>query len=163
MASLTFAKLDVTLAWTQEHAITGFDSSEQASGIRTSILPTISSSAASEVYQVQVSLAAGASQTIDLSSLTEPAFGQALTPTGAYMIVVYGTGTTWKYDGGTSNQFYWFLGGATQSINSNAGDVFAYGSTTAGAISGAAKNIRVTNTAGSGTLTATVAVILKTA
>lgn len=160
---LTFANLQLTLSWQQELSITGFNASTQTGPMRATITPTVSAAAAREVYFAQGTLAAGASVTINLNAVTEPAFNRALTPTGAYMIEVTGSGTTWRYDPGAADPLAWFLGGTTPQVNGAAGDAFAFGSTTATAISAGAKNIRITNTAGAGTLTYSLSVVLKTA
>jgi hypothetical protein len=151
------------MAWTQLHTITGFDSSTHSSALVGEIVPTIGASDASEVYFVQGTLSAAAAVTIDIRSLTETAFGTALTPTGAYMIFVKTSGTTWRYDPGAANPLSWFLAGTGPQVNGASGGLFAFGATTATTVDNTTRNIRLTNTAGSGTLTYTLAVVLKTA
>lgn len=163
MANLVTARLDMSMGWTQSHAITGFDSIPGTGNIVAEITPTIGASDAAEVYYVQGTLAAGASVTIDVRSLTEPAFGTALTPTGAYMILLKTSGTTWRYDPGAANPLSWFLAGTGPQINGAAGGAFGFGSTTATTVDATTRNVRITHTGGSGTLTYTLAIVLKTA
>ena len=161
--ALTAVKFNINLAWSQSITITGFTSPKVNGSLNVAIGPTVSSTTAKEVYYVQSTLAAGASVVIDLRSITEPTFGQALVATGAYLIVVKGSGTTWRYDGHSSDPFPWFLGGTTPQINGGTDAAFAFGDTTVGAVSAGVSKVRVTNTAGSGTLTWQLAIVLKTA
>lgn len=163
-SSLTAAQLLVQMVWSERQTITGFDSSTSTNKLIGSVVPTADASNASQAYFIQGTLAPGASIVFDLSSLVTTTYGTSIAPTGAYLITVKGTGATWSYDPYTSNQFYWFFAATPGSaINGNDGDVFSYGSSTPGAINGTHKQIRITNTAGVGTLTYSLAIILKTA
>lgn len=158
---LTMAKLSLALSWVQENAITGFNAATQQGPLMVSVAPPVSSIAAREIYFVRGTLAAGATVTFDLNSITEPAFTRDLTPTGAYLIVVKGSGATWSYGAGSSDQFFWFLSSGT--VSGNSGACFAFGDQTPGTISASTKNVAITNTSGGSTLTYTMAVVLKTA
>jgi len=160
---LTIAKLNLSLQWQQELDITSFNSSSQSGPLAVTIAPTVGASAAREVYFVQGTLAAAAAVTIDLRAVTEPGFNRALTPTGAYIVLVKGAGATWRYDPGAANPLAWFLGGTTPQVNGEAGAAFSYGSPTATTINATNRNVRITNTHGSDVLTYTIAVVLKTA
>lgn len=155
--ALTTGKFTISTQWTQTKTATGLAQSVLNGGVYTkSQSPTISGAACNRLYFVQGTLAAGASVTIDLSSVTEPVFGEAITPDRGYSIQVYGSGTTWKYEPGAANALEWFLSGTSPAISGSAGAQFGFGDTTAGTIDGTHKNIKITNTAGAGTLTYTI-------
>ena len=163
--ALVTGKLTFTTSWTQTKTHTGsapaFASSKQDGPVTTTVSPTISAAACNRVYFVQGTLAAGATVTINVFSLTEPAFGEAIVPVRAYSIHYKGATTTSRVDPvNGSNPLTWFFGAATDQINLNAGDSFMYASATAFTVSNTVKNIRVTNTAGAGTLTYTVILLL---
>lgn len=158
--SLTTGKVTFSTSWTQTKSLTGFNASEQNGPYTSSASPTVSSSACNRVYFVQGTLAFGAAVTIDLFSLTEQAFGEAIVPIRAYSVHYNGTTTTSRVDQGAANPITWFWGGTTPQINLAAGGSFAYASATAHTVSNTDKNIRLTNTAGSGTLTYTVVFLL---
>ncbi len=163
-SNLTAVQLLINLGWTEQNALAGFDTNTATNRLGASIIPTVDVTNARQIYFVQGSLAAGASLTLDLSSLTTPTFGAGISPTGAYILVLKGSGSTWSYDPFSSNQFYWFLDAVVgNKLVFNDGDVIAYGSTTPGTIDGTHKNIRITNTSGSDTLTYAFAIVLKTA
>lgn len=152
--ALNTAKVSITTSWTQTKANTGFNATRQDGPYISTVSPTVSAAACNRVYFVQGTLAAAATVTIDLRSLTDPATGEALTPARAYSVHMRGTTTTSRYDpvSGT-NPLTWFFGAATERINLNAGDSWAYASATAVTVDATNRNVRISNTAGSGTLT----------
>lgn len=160
---LTAAKMSLTLQWSQELAISGFEPSKGQGPLDITISPTVGASDAREIYYASGTLAFGASVTFSLRSFIEPAFNRAIVGTGAYIIVVYGSGTTWRYDPGAANPMEWFLGGTAPTINGTDASAFAYAAEDATTVSGSDDTVRITNTAGSGTLTYKIAVVLKTA
>jgi hypothetical protein len=162
MAVLQSAQLVASLQWTAEYS-SGLNTVTAQGPLRGTVTPTVGDSAANEIYFSTGTLAAGASVTIDLRAVTEPQFNRALTPSGAYLLLVKGTGATWRYTPGASNPLNWFIAGTNPQLNFNAGDTFAAGSTTAATINATTRNVTLSNTHGSDTLTYTIAVVLKTA
>lgn len=161
--ALTAVKLSINLQWAQEFAISGFNPSRQSGPLDATIAPTVGASDAREIYFVQGTLAAGASVTFSLRAFTEPAFNRVLTGTGAYILVVTGTGATWKYEPGAANPLEWFLGGTTPAINGTDASAFAYGADDAVTVSATDDTVKLTNTHGSDTLTYRLAAVIKTA
>lgn len=161
--SLTVAKLSLALGWFQTKANSGFSSSEQRGPLAVNIEPTVGASDASEVFFVESTLAPGGTVTFNLHAITEPAFNQVLTPTGAYIIVVYGEGANWKFEPGVANPLEWFFSGTNPAINGTDDSVFVFGAADPATVDGTNETLKITNTSGAGTLTYSVAVILKTA
>ncbi len=151
--ALTALTLKNELVWKQTGAITGYATKSIQDSSVDRCNPTISAGACNRIYFVQSTLAFGASVTINLFSVTEPTFGEALVPVRGYILKFSGAGTTWQFDTSSAAPVVWFLQGTAPTIVGAAGDFFDFGSTTAVTISNAAKTIKITNTAGSGTLT----------
>ena len=157
--ALTALQILTSTVWVQTNPVTGFSTAKHPGGNEKSVLPTVSAAAANRVYITEATLAASASITIDLRSLTEPVFREALTPVRGYSIQLIGTGSAWRLDPGAANPLQWFFGGTTQQINGGAGAMFCFADPTAVTINATNRNIRITNTGG-GTLTYTLVVSL---
>jgi hypothetical protein len=97
--------------------------------------------------------------TINLFSLTEPAFGTSIAPVRGYTLHIYGTGSSWKLEPGATDPLNWFFSGTTPALSGGAGASFLFADPTAVTISNTAKNIKITNTGGD-TLTYNLAVSL---
>lgn len=159
--ALTACKLVATLSWSTQHPIAGFKTITDSDSLDASPVIPVSAGSATQVYFVQGTLTASGSITFDLSSVIDPAFGQSLSPTGAYSIEYTGVGAPSSLAPGASNGFYWFLYQvAGQVMNFNAGDVFAYGSALPGTINSSNKTLTVTNLSSTVSLTYTLAIIL---
>lgn len=159
--ALRSAQLQATLNWAQRVVPgNGLNPGRQEGPVVGTAAPAIGASDASEVYPLVGTLAAGASVTINLSSITDPVFGQALNPTRVYQMIFIGTGAAWKYEPGSVSGLNWFLSGITPAISGAAGEFFAFGGITAVTVNGANKNVTITNLSGSATLTYTFVVIL---
>lgn len=158
--SLTAVSITVSLGWLDQKTITGLRTASYNGSFQTTIEPTVGSGSAREVYFIQSTLAAGASSTINLSSIAATVYNNTVTPSGAYIVKVYGTGATWRYDGGAANPLEWFLNAGGQ-INGDSGALFTYASPTATSISGTDETVRITNTHGSATLTYSIGIVLK--
>lgn len=163
MSTMNSARLDMAFAWSQKNPRTGFYSPRDLNGLRVSVAPTAGSAGLAEVYYVEGTLSVGASITFNLNSIVAPAFGNTIVGTGVYVVLLQGTGASWKFDPGTSDQCTWFFGGATQSINGGDGAAFGFGDRTPGTVNASTKNLRITHTGVSGTLTYQIAIGLKTA
>ena len=150
----------VSTVWRQSKSVTGFSDATQAYNFRAVVEPTVSGAALNRIYPVQATLAFGASVTIDLRSLTEPYFGEALTPARAYTLQLEFSGATARYQPGVLFPLLWFFGLATDTLNFNAGDIFLYGSETPATVDATNRNVKITNTHGSLTLTYRFAVSL---
>lgn len=158
--SLSTGKVTFSTAWTQTNTVSGSNSSTQSGPYTSSVSPTISGAACNRVYFVQTTLTAGSTATIDVSTLTEPFFGTAISPVRIYSIHIKIATATGRYIPGAANALVFPFNDSSDAINFNAGDSFAHASTTATTVSGAAKNIRIINTAGAATLTYTVVMLL---
>lgn len=158
--ALTVGKVTINTALTETKAITGFTTASYSTAYQSSVSPTISAGACNRPYFVQSTLASGATVTIDLRSLTEPVFGEALTPARAYTVHLKIITAPGRYMPGAANALVWPFNDASDAINLNAGDSFAYGSATAATIDATNRNVRIINTHGSVTLTYTIVFLL---
>lgn len=151
-AGLQLAHFGVGLNWNVTKANTGFEDSEMTGTHVFSPALTMGSGNTNQVYPVQSTLAVGASVTINLYSLTEPLFNQAIVPVRFYVGWWNFTGATWKYEPGATNGWNGFLFGTSPYIAGGAGDGFGFAGTNAITIDNGVKNIKISNT-GAATLT----------
>lgn len=158
--SVTTAKLTFTSFWTQENTITGHNSSKHSGPYISTVSPTVSSGALNRIYNVQATLAFGATATIDVFSLTESAFGTTIAPVRIYSVHIKITGATGRYIPGATNALVFPFNDSSDAINFNAGDSFLFASTTATTVSSTLRNIRIINTHGSDTLTYSITLFL---
>lgn len=146
--ALQAVALQNTLSWRQTHTVTGYQTKSDAQASVNRINPTVSAGAANRVYMVQSTLAAGATVTINLFSVTEPVFGEALVPIRGYILKFLGTGSTWQFDTSAASPLVWFLAGTAPTLVGNAGDCFDYASATAITIDNTHKTFKITNSNG---------------
>ena len=162
--ALVTGKLTFSTSWTQTKTHSGsapaFNSSSQNGPATTTVSPTISGAACNRVYFVQSTLAAGATVTFDLRSITEPAFGEALTGARIYAMHVKILTTTGQLRPGAANPLVWPFADSSDIISFNSGDSFLFASTTAGTIDATNRNVRIVNTSGGTTLTYTFIVLM---
>lgn len=146
--ALTSVIFQTVHQWVQTHTITGYPTATVQGKQSGKVTPTVGTGAANRIYPIQGTLAAGATVTIDLSTLTEPTFGEAISPVRAYTVRITMTGSTWKFEPGAANPLTWFFSGTSPAIIGNAGDSWGFGSATAQTIDGTHKNVKITNTNG---------------
>lgn len=158
--TLNVLKFSAFLTWSAELAVTGFQASENIGGMpAVSITPTLGASDCNQPHGVQGTLAFGASVTFNLNSLTTSLFNEVVNPSRFYIIAIYGTGATWSYAPGAALPFYGPLSvGAVLSFNDGA--FMAFADPTATVIDNGTKNIKITNTHASDTLTYTLTLAL---
>ncbi len=159
--SLESAKAVFNLSWRSNSPIVGnyapaaFDGPFYASPAF-----LVSATDATDVYVAAGTLGVGGSLTINLFSLTDPIFGTVLVPSRAYAIGFLGKGATWSYGPGVASGFAWFLGGTTPTIHGGPGGAFAFADVVPTTIDNGDKNVKITNTDASNTLTYSLAVFV---
>lgn len=144
---LTLSNVNAEIGWTQTKANTGFTTVKQGPD---KLVGTLSPAVATynELLAVQGTLAASASATIDLYSITN-LLGEAKTLTKGVAIMVKATTTSMKIEPGASNPITWFFGGTTPSITIKAGGFFLLGDGGTATLSATDRNLKITNLSGS--------------
>lgn len=132
------------ITWTQSKTNTGYAKTKQGPD-QLSVSLTPDTTTYNRIYSTTGTLAASASVTIDLQSVTD-LLGQSLTLTKIIAIQMSATDSTMKYEPGASNGLSWFLSGTSPAISVRAGGFFLVGDGTFGVVSGSAKTITITNT-----------------
>jgi len=162
--ALTRAQMTFTTSWEQTKTITGFNASTQSGSLSTLVTPTISGAACNRIYMVQGTAAFGVTVTVNLFSLTEPAFNEAIAPVRIYGVQLRIAGATGQYKPGAADPLIWPFADASDALTfastSTLSDSFMFGTHTGQTVSNTVKNVRVINTHGSDTLTYTVAWLL---
>jgi len=156
---LTAASFNTSLAWTQQKANTGQGATTQGPDSESFNLNGLNVTTFNQLYVASFTLAASASQTIDVTSLTNLVgesfgFGHTLT------ILILPVGSQCTVQPGGTNPLQWFFGGTGQSVVITAGGMLAYSEPVAGpgaAVSGSHKTLELTN---SGATSLTVSVVL---
>lgn len=154
--ALSLNRLTASLDWSQTITVSGFNSSEQRGPLFLQAAPALGVSDANFVYPVSGTLAAGASITFNLFALTGLGFAPDMVPTRAYNMLLKCSGATWRYGPAAATGLAWFLsaaayiqGGAATSDNNG----FAFLGVAASTIDNGNKQVTLTNTHGSATLT----------
>lgn len=155
--ALSIFKVKVASQWAIKKAITGFTSNRYTASLEKSISPTVDVTHLTDVYFLQTTLAAGASQTFDMTSLVDPVDGHTIVGARFYSIQVWASGASCRVQPGASNAFVGFWGASTDQINLGTSGQFSLADTTAYTIDGTHKTIKVTNTHGTATLTFAIA------
>jgi hypothetical protein len=128
---LTNASLTMNLAWAMNRVSAGgYSPLTQGNDSVTYNLGGLDIAVFNQLYAVQLSLATGISQTIDVTSLTNLVY-ETFSYGHITTIVVLPTGSKVTIQPGASNPLTWFFGGSTQSVTVPAGGVFLF-STDAG-------------------------------
>jgi hypothetical protein len=149
---LTQSSLEVRSTYALTRTNTGFGDTKVGPKTRTYTLqPAVATF--NQLYAARLVLAAAASQTVDFSAITNLA-QEAATLTKAVTLELYPSGTdaAVKIEPGAADPLTWFFSGTTPAITIPTGGVFVFAQPLAQVVSGAAKNLKFTNT-GSGTLT----------
>ena len=146
---LTLSNINAEIGWTQTKSTTGYGSVKQGpSKLSGTLAPAVATY--NELLAVQGTLAASASTTIDLYSITN-LFGEAKTLTKGIALMVKATTTGMKIEPGASNPITWFFGGTSPSISIKAGGFFLLGDGSAATLSATDRNLKITNLSGSTT------------
>jgi len=150
--ALTTASVNGAITWTQTKANTGFlETIQGMDSLSVSLAPALSGvSAANVVYAEQRTLAASASQTYDLQSLTD-FLAQSLVMTRAFAIAISCSEGQVSFGQGASNPLTWPLSGTAPALVIPAGGFMIVGQSTAQAVSGSAKTLKVTAGGSGGT------------
>lgn len=145
--ALTLSNINAEIGWTQTKANTGYSTVRQGPD---KLVGTLAPAVATynELLAVQGTLAASASATIDLYSITN-LLGEAKTLTKAVGIMVKATTTNMKIEPGASNPVTWFFGGTSPSISIKAGGFFLLGDGGTAVLSATDRNLKITNLSGS--------------
>lgn len=147
--ALTLSNVNAEIGWTQTKTNTGYGSIKQGPDKLTATLaPAVATY--NELLAVQGTLAASASTTIDLYSITN-LFGESKTLTKGIALMVKATTTGMKIEPGASNPLTWFWGGTSPSITIKAGGFILLGDGGTATISATDRNLKITNTSGSTT------------
>lgn len=152
---LDSGSLSATATWEQSVSTTGTgDVSQSDTNVST---VTFDESTINRVHYVNVSLAASASATYDLRSLTS-LLGEsdAWTKVQGIKLQVDTGGGDVKLEPGASNPATWFFSGTTPAITVKAGGFVALGDGSSYTISATVKTLKLTNTSGSLTATGTL-------
>jgi hypothetical protein len=143
--SLSLASISGNVSWTQEKSNTGFQNTIQGiDSLSASVSPAITGAgSANVVYAEQRTLAAAGTQTYDLQSMTD-FLNQALTMTGVFSIAISCSAGQVTLQQGASNPLAWPLSGTTPAMVIPSGAFMLFGQTTAQAVSGSAKTLKIT-------------------
>ena len=156
---LTAASFNTVLAWTQSKTNPAAGNTNQGPDSQSFNLGGLTVATFNQLYVATFTLAASASQTIDVTSLTNLigesfSFGHTLT------LLILPTGSQCTVQPGGTNPLQWFFGGTTQSITVTAGGMLAYSEPVAGpgaVVSSSHKTLELTN---SGVTSLTVTLVL---
>lgn len=163
--ALTRATVKIVTAWEQTKTVTGLANPiTQSDAFSSLVAPTISAGACNRIYFVQGAVAFGATTTINLFSITESIFNEALVPVRVYSVHLRIAGAPGQYRPGAADPLLWPLADASDILvfNSTAAlsDSFAFATHTGQIVSNTVKNVRIVNTHGADALTFTVAWLL---
>jgi hypothetical protein len=140
--------LTVNLPWTQSATIAGgFQPVTQGPDSQNFSLFNINVATYNQLYTASYTLAASATQTIDLTSLTN-LVGESIDYTQALSILVLPVGSQCTLKPGATNPLTWFFGGSTQSIIIPDSGMFAFSCPATGSgatVSGTAKTLELIN------------------
>lgn len=143
--ALSTASVTGSLSWTQSKTNSGFASTVQGlDSLSASVAPTLTGATpANVVFAEQRTLTASASQTYDLQSMTD-FLSQSLVMVRAYAIMISCSAGQVTLEQGASNPLTWPLSGTAPAMVVPANAFFIFGQTTAQAVSGSAKTLKVT-------------------
>ena len=143
--SLSLASVTGNLSWTQAKSNTGFqDTIQGIDSISASVSPSITGAgAANVVYAEQRTLSAAGTQTYDLQSVTD-FLNQSVTMTSAFAIAISCSAGQVTLQQGTSNPLAWPLSGTAPALIVPSGSFMIFGQSTAQAVSGSAKTLKIT-------------------
>lgn len=156
----SLATFSSNLTFALAKANTGFSNTALQTSSTSFNLNGLSLTTFNQVFAKQYTLAASASQTVDLTSLTNLvneafSFGHLLT------IIIKAVGSECTVSPGASNPQQWFFGTTTDSVVIEAGGMLAYSgpaTATGSAVSGSHKTLLFTNS-GLTSLTLTVVIL----
>lgn len=147
--------LNVALQWALTRTNSGgFANTTQGADSLNFTLSGINTSTFNQLYVTQLSLAASASTTLDLTSLTNLvyesfSFGHVIT------IMVLPVGNNVTIEPGASNPLQWFFGGTTQTIlvDNNGCFLWSNGASATGTVVNSTnKTLKFTNSSGASNL-----------
>ena len=143
--ALSLASVTGNLSWTQTKTNTGFqDSIQGLDAVSASASPAITGATpANVVYAEQRTLTAAGTQTYDLQSLTD-FLNQSLTMTRAFAIAISCSSGQVTLQQGATNPLTWPLSGTAPALIVTSGSFFILGQTTAQAVSGSVKTLKIT-------------------
>lgn len=143
--ALNSASVIGSLSWTQSKTNSGFANTVQGmDSIAASVSPSLTGATpANVIFAEQRTLTAAGTQTYDLQSMTD-FLNQSLVMTRAYAIMISCSAGQVTLQQGASNPLAWPLSGTAPALVVPANGFFVLGQTTAQAVSGSAKTIKVT-------------------
>lgn len=133
------------ISWIQTKTNTGFANTIQGlDSLSASVSPVLTGATpANVVFAEERILAAAASQTYDLQSMTD-FLAQSLVMTRAYAIAISCSVGQVTLQQGTSNPLTWPLSGTAPALIVPASGFFVFGQTTAQTVSASVKTLKVT-------------------
>lgn len=148
--ALNSAGTSLSLSWSQQKTLTGFNPVTQGSdSLSLSVSPALTgTNPANIVFAEQRTLAATGSYTYDLSTGLTDFLGNAINLARIFAIGVTSSSGTVVYQPGATNGLEWFLGGTSPTISIPAGAGFIFTNPTHQAVSGTDKTITLSSVAG---------------
>lgn len=158
-SSLLVGKATGVMNWNQNLPVSGFDSLPETGSLFISASPVLGPSDANVIQPLSGTIAVSGALTLNLNSIVDSYYGQAVSPSRAYQMGIRFSGSTWSYGPAASLGLSWFLSGTGPALVGGDGEGFMFFGIIARTIDNGTKNVTITNT-GVGILTYTMSFML---